>query len=260
MQTRTFSLLALSKGLVKSVLPEPILANLQLWRFARAPHAAIARAQWQRDQQDRRDARVTELKCQSMRGVRVNVGCGPNPTAGWVNLDISRRHPAVMYWNCAKGLPFNDGTVEAIYSEHFFEHLNYQSEAKHFLRECLRCLKPQGVLRIVVPDAGEYLRLYATGDWSGLSAKRPLIKEGDHYRDCGLPAVYKTRMEFINSVFRQDGEHKYAYDAETLLLALREAGFSDVSETTYNISCDPNMAADTPRRKADSLYVEGRGS
>jgi predicted SAM-dependent methyltransferase len=37
-------------------------------------------------------------------------------------------------------------------------------EAKHFLRECLRCLKPQGVLRIVVPDTGEYLRLYAKGD------------------------------------------------------------------------------------------------
>jgi predicted SAM-dependent methyltransferase len=163
-----------------------------------------------------------------------------------------------MYWDCAKGLPFNDGTVEAIYSEHFFEHLNYEFEAKHFLRECLRCLKPRGVLRTVVPDAGEYLRLYAKGDWSELSAKRPLIKEDDHYRDNWRLAVYKTRMEFINFVFRQDGEHKYAYDAETLLLALREAGFSDVSETGYNISCDPNMVADTPERKTESLYVEGR--
>jgi hypothetical protein len=64
-----------------------------------------------------------------------------------------------------------------------------------------------------------------------LAANRPLIEEGDHYRDYFFPAVYKTRMEFINSVFRQYGEHKYAYDAETLLLAMREAGFSDVSET-----------------------------
>jgi predicted SAM-dependent methyltransferase len=165
-----------------------------------------------------------------------------------------------MYWDCAKGLPFNDGTVEAIYSEHFFEHLNYESEAKHFLRECLRCLKPQGILRIVVPDAGKYLRLYAKGDWSGLSAKRPLTKEGDHYRDYWLPRVYRTRMEFINAVFRQYGEHQYAYDTETLVLTLREAGFSDVSETAYNISCDTNMAADTPDRETDSLYVEGRRS
>jgi predicted SAM-dependent methyltransferase len=252
MQISTFSLLALLKGLVKSVLPEPILANLQLWRHARA--------QWRRNQQDLRDARVTELKCRSMRGVRVNVGCGPNPTRGWVNLDIARDHPAVMYWDCAKGLPFNDGTVEAIYSEHFFEHLDYESEAKHFLRECLRCLKPQGTLRIVVPDAGEYLHFYAKADWSGLKAKRPLIKEGDDYRDYFLGQVYKTRMEFINAVFRQHGDHKYAYDAETLLLILREAGFSDVSETAYNISCDTKMAADTPERKTDSLYVEGKRS
>jgi SAM-dependent methyltransferase len=139
MQTSTSYLLALSKGLAKSILPEPILAILRLWR-------------------DQRDARVTELKCRLMRGVRVNVGCGDNPTTGWVNLDISR-YPAVMYWDCAKGLPFNDGTVEAIYSEHSFEHLDYESEAKHFLRECLRCLKPQGVLRIVVPDAGTAMGL-----------------------------------------------------------------------------------------------------
>jgi predicted SAM-dependent methyltransferase len=239
------------KGLVKSVLPEPILANLRLWRYARA--------QWRRDQQDRRDARLTELKCRSMRGVRVNVGCGSNPTTGWVNLDISRRHLAVMYWNCANGLPFNDSTVEAIYSEHCFEHLNYESEAKQFLRECLRCLKPQGTLRIVVPDAGTYIRLYAKGDWDETAARRPLIKEGDNYRDYWLGSLYRTRMEFINAIFRQDGAHKYAYDAETLLLMLQEAGFSSFFETTYNVSSDPNMTTlDTPQRKTESLYVEGR--
>jgi predicted SAM-dependent methyltransferase len=69
---------------------------------------------------------------------------------------------------CANGLPFNDSTVEAIYSEHCFEHLDYESEAKHFLRECLRCLKPQGVLRIVVPDAGDtfaFMRKEIGTDW-----------------------------------------------------------------------------------------------
>ena len=192
-----------------------------------------------------------------MNGVRVNIGCGGNPTSGWVNLDV-QPYPGVMYWNFKKGLPFDDNTVEAIYSEHFFEHLDYEAEAKQFLGECLRCLKPQGTLRIVVPDAGAYLGLYTKRDWSEMAARRPLIKDGDNYRDYWLGKVYRTRMEFVNAIFRQDGEHKYAYDAETLILMLQEAGFSNTSETSYNVSCDPNMALDTPQRKTESLYVEGR--
>jgi predicted SAM-dependent methyltransferase len=200
---------------------------------------------------------LTKLKCKSMNRVRVNVGCGLNPTSGWINLDVLRC-PGVMYWDCTKGLPFNDGTVDAIYSEHFFEHIDYDSEAKQFLRECLRCLKSQGTIRIVVPDAGAYLQLYAKGDWDELAARRPLIKEGDNYRDGWLGSIYKTRMEFINAIFRQYGEHKFAYDAETLILMLKEVGFSSSVETTYNVSSDPKMAVDTPERKTESLYVEAR--
>jgi len=226
------------KSLLKSILPAKVITNL---RSART----------------KLESRITKLKCRSMDGVRVNVGCGSNPTIGWVNLDLGH-YPEVMCWDCGRGLPFKDGTVEAIYSEHCIEHLDYESEAKPFLRECLRCLKPQGTLRIVVPDAGAYLRLYAKGDWVETSARRPLIKEGDNYRDRWLGTVYKTRMEFINAVFRQGGEHKYAYDAETLLIMLQEAGFSSAIETTYNLSSDPNMARDTPERKTESLYVEAR--
>jgi hypothetical protein len=65
-------------------------------------------------------------------------------------------------------------------------------------------------------------------------------------------------MEFINAVFRQDGQHKYAYDAETLIVMLQDAGFSSSCETNYNVSSDPNMTLDAPARKTESLYVEGR--
>jgi predicted SAM-dependent methyltransferase len=215
--------LAQLKSLMRTVLPTKIFTRL---RYTRDAISGVIHGS------------VTELKCKSMNGARVNVGCGNNPTSGWVNLDVSH-HPGVMYWDCTKGLPFKNGMVDAIYSEHFFEHLDYDSEAKLFLRECLRCLKPHGTLRIVVPDAGAYLKLYAKEDfWLG--------------------RIYKTRMEFINAVFRQYGQHKYAYDAETLIIMLQEVGFSSSSETTYNVSSDPNMTLDTPARRTESLYVEGR--
>jgi predicted SAM-dependent methyltransferase len=231
------------KQAIKWVLPTGVLLAIQSGRTTRRTNLRM---------------RMIELNCKAMDAIRVNVGCGPNPTKGWINLDMSVQ-PGVMYWDCTKGLPFGDGVVEAIYSEHFFEHLDYEAEAKQFLRECLRCLKPRGVLRIVVPDAGAYLRLYRKGHWDDETiARRQLKKEGDKYRDPHLDRTYRTRMEFINAVFRQYGEHKYAYDTETLVLTLQDAGFSNVSETAYNVSSDPDMARDTPGRRTESLYVEGR--
>ena len=156
-------------------------------------------------------------------GRRVNVGCGPRPTPGWINLDVSYA-PGVSFWDCRHGLPFADNAVAAIYSEHVFEHLDPEAEAKHFLRECLRCLQPGGVLRIVVPDAGAYLKAY-NGDWETLAAMRPLIRVEEGWRDAWLGNVYRTKMEFINAVFRQDYDHKYAYDEETLALFVRQTGF-----------------------------------
>jgi len=146
--------------------------------------------------------------------------------------------------------------VTAIYSEHFLEHLEYGSEVEKFLKECLRCLSQSGVLRISVPDAGEYLKLYANDDWKELSKRRPLIKEGNDYRDHWLGGRYSTKMQFINVIFRQNGEHKYAYDAETLIQLLRTVGFAKVSKTSFGVSSDPNMAPDTPERRSESLYVE----
>src|SRR5262249_7455886 len=81
------------KSLMKSVLPAKVFTTLRLARYKLL-------------------GAITKLKCSSMNGVRVNVGCGSNVTKGWVNLDVLVQ-PGILYWDCAKGLPFNDGTVEA---------------------------------------------------------------------------------------------------------------------------------------------------
>jgi predicted SAM-dependent methyltransferase len=188
-------------------------------------------------------------------GIRVNVGCGNNPTPGWINLDIIS-YPGVYFWDCRSGLPFSDGSIAAIYSEHFFEHLDLHSEASPFLRECLRCLEPGGVLRIVVPDAGAYLQAYM-GPWEVLADMRPLDRAEDGWRDKWLGQIYQTKMQFINAIFRQGYEHKYVYDEETLALVMREAGFANVIVQQFGVSTDPNMAPDRNERRAESLYVEG---
>src|SRR6266850_4110953 len=200
-------------------------------------------------------ARSVRRSLASQKGCRVNIGCGKNPTQGWINLDVVS-YPGVYFWDCRSGLPFSDAAVAAIYSEHFFEHLDAETEARALLRECLRCLQPKGVLRLVVPDAGAYLRAYS-GPWELLADMRPLDRTADGWRDRWLGEVYQTRMQLMNAVFRQKYEHKYAYDAETLVLIVREAGFSDAIVQPFGISIDPKMAPDSKERRTESLYVEG---
>jgi predicted SAM-dependent methyltransferase len=199
-------------------------------------------------------SRRTRRRLEKLQDCRVNIGCGPFPAPGWVNLDVLP-FPDVYYWDCRRGLPFSDGTVDAIYSEHSFEHLDLDAEAKPYLRECLRCLRTGGIIRLVVPDAGGYLRAYGK-TWDQIAAMRPLVRDGNRWRDSWSNNVYSTQMQFINFMFRQDYEHKYAYDAETMIRLLEETGFSKAVRQSFGISLDPEMAPDRKDRSGESLYVE----
>ena len=105
-----------------------------------------------------------------MSDVLINVGCGDAPLPGFVNLDLDRA--ADIRLDVRDGLPFADGTVDGVYSEHFVEHLT-QAELVNFLRECRRVLRPGGTVRMATPDLAELVRCYGDPDWlarSGLVA------------------------------------------------------------------------------------------
>lgn len=184
----------------------------------------------------------------------LNLGCGPNGAEGWINLDMAKNSNNI-FWRGLNGIPFEDGSVDVIFMEHMFEHLKFDDEAMPLLRECRRCLREGGVLRIIVPDAGRYIRFYG-GEWETLAAMRPLEKVEEGWRDVWLKEVYVTQMQLINAVFHQRGQHKYGYDAETLILAMKNAGFKEVAEKSFG---DSAISVPTPERKdraPESLYVE----
>jgi predicted SAM-dependent methyltransferase len=62
-----------------------------------------------------------------------------------------------FYYQKGNLLPFEDNSINFIFSEHFFEHLFFD-EALSLFKECYRILKPNGVIRTCVPDAD--LRTY----------------------------------------------------------------------------------------------------
>ena len=100
---------------------------------------------------------------------RLNIGCGRQFRADWCNIDLIAMNQAVIQHDIRTGLPFPDGTFDAVYHSHVLEHLTPE-QGQHLLQECLRVLRPGGRLRVVVPDLERIADLYLTmlqGAWDG---------------------------------------------------------------------------------------------
>ena len=112
------------------------------------------------------------------------------------------------------------------------------------LAECFRVLEPGGELRIIVPDAGRYIRAYAHDDTEFFDAMRELG---------GAVTPFETDIEIVNQAFRMGGDHQFAWDLPVMRRRLEQVGFERVEETGY----DPDRFIDQGDewRRRESLYV-----
>ena len=118
-----------------------------------------------------------------MNLININIGCGSRLTKGYVNFDNSfsvrlsktpfffikmiyllkilapqhydyikfLKKNSVNFCDARVRIPFNNETVDNVYSSHTFEHLRY-NDGDLFLKECHRVLKVGGGIRLVVPN------------------------------------------------------------------------------------------------------------
>jgi len=97
----------------------------------------------------------------------VNIACGSTYIQGWYNFDYAPVSSVVSKVNLLGRLPLNDASVDVLYSSHFLEHIP-RKRVSQFLSECFRVLKPDGQIRLVLPDleeiCREYLRLRESGE------------------------------------------------------------------------------------------------
>lgn len=174
----------------------------------------------------------------------VNIASGGYGKEGWLNLDCVKAKKVNGVFDLRKKIPLPDQTVEIIFCEHFLEHLDFYEEVPLFLHECYRVLIKGGVIRLIVPDAAAYMKAYFNEGGTEVM---------NHLRNT---EKYATKMEVINRVFRQGGEHRFAYDIETLFVILKQAGF-EPSVQSFNKSQKANLTLDRPERASESINVEG---
>ena len=179
------------------------------------------------------------LQSHSVR--KLQIGSGFNHIPGWFGADISPSSDDVAYLDAAKPFPMADGTFDYVFSEHMIEHISWQ-EGLLMLRECLRVLKPGGVLRIATPDLAVLVGLYQE-DRDAL-ADRYIEWITDHF----LPDIEVYKAPFvINNAFRNWG-HQFLYDGEVLEMAMSEVGFVNI------VRCAPRESA-----HADLRGIEAHG-
>ena len=176
-------------------------------------------AQRHREIEDRDRRTLRELA--GRKDLRLNVGASGNQLDGWLSIDI-RADEQCFGMDAAKPWPFATGSAEAVNSEHFIEHLELE-DARAYLAEAYRVLRPGGLIRTTTPDLGGLVELFTERDPGLLEV----------HRSHGYAAA--TDGDMVNNYF-YSWEHRHIYDFESLAGMLRAAGFEDVREAAYGES------------------------
>lgn len=210
---------------------------------------------------------------------RLNIGCGQSATPGWTNYDNSlsivlarlprplvrllgtlrllSRHTLDFVDYCrahrirrasALAIPEASGSIDVVYTSHMFEHLD-RSEARLFLRECHRLLRPGGTLRLVVPDLRPRIDYYYLDQHDGDSLIESFIFDLDK------PRGFRP---WIVRALTGGREHHWMYDFRSLAKLVESCGFEepiDLKPGETSIE-DPGELNLREQEAAWSLYVE----
>ena len=175
--------------------------------------------------------------------VKINLGSGHWKLDGWVNVDLDIDSIPDVCANLAVRLPFRDGCADLMHTEDFIDQLEL-NEARAFLVDCHRILKPGGILRVLTPDLEKLAQLYL----NDCEYLKNLWRE-----HVGVPLQTGTPGEIFNVGMRFAG-HTFLYDAETFALLASECGFKPC-RTSYQQSKNEQLRGLDLRSPDDSVSM-----
>jgi predicted SAM-dependent methyltransferase len=140
--------------------------------------------------------------------IKINMGCGWRDFGkDWVHID-GGDYPHLDSTDIFN-LPYEDNSVDLIYASHVIEYFN-REEVKDVLNEWIRILKPNGTLRLAVPNFKNMIFLYHTYEYPLETFLGPLYGQ----MSMGDKTIY----------------HKTTYDFDSLKSLLESLDMKNVIE------------------------------
>jgi SAM-dependent methyltransferase len=211
--------------------------------------------------------------------MRINMGCGLRPTPGWRNFDnsltvrlshvpgftwalsILRRsdeHAKLMAlcrsgtveYATAQRIPAQTGTADVIYSSHMLEHL-HPRDARLFLAEVKRVLRPGGIIRLALPDLEMIVRAYIAHGDADTMVESTLL----------ATPVCSGVLGKLRFLVVGNRHHLWMYDGRSLCRLLAACGFSEATVMSAGSTRIPYASPlDLNERADQSVYVEATPS
>ncbi len=174
-----------------------------------------------------------------------------DPVEGWKILDILRSADYVYDLNSGKRFPFENGEVDYFYCSHTLEHVKPR-RVQFVVNEFHRCLKRNGLIRIVVPDAEQAINWYLNNPGI-LKTKKGFPSKPKFYPE--------TRMGRLLSWFYTEDRkvadgHSMGFDWELLCYYFHAAGFRRMDRFAYGNNSKIFNGKDKQRYRVSSIFAE----
>jgi SAM-dependent methyltransferase len=130
--------------------------------------------------------------------IRLNLGCGHMPLAGYVNID-NRDLPGDELVCDVSELPFPESSVTEIYSSHLLEHFPVEVLSRKLLAHWVQLMKPGGLFRAVVPDAECMIDAYTRREMSFDDLRTVTFGLQKYAGDFHFNMFSRTRLQSILS-------------------------------------------------------------
>ena len=172
---------------------------------------------------------------------RLNWGCGSWGEPGWINSDIKEGPGVDISCDIRNGLPLESDSIDYVVSIHALPEAPYP-DLISILQELRRVLKPNGVLRLSLPDLEKGIEAYLRQDRDYF-----LIPDEEVTSIGGKLIVQLIWYGYSRTLFTYD------FIEEMLL----KAEFKNVSRCSYKQTTSRFMdILELDNRERESLFVE----
>ncbi len=203
--------------------------------------------------------------------LKLNLGCGDQTPDGWINVDYAlgawlikiplfslinqklklfkfRWKDGIFIHDLRKTFPWQNNSVDVIYSSHTLEHLS-KTEGQHFLTECHRVLKPNGIIRIIVPDLKSIVNRYLDNKIAAEELLDELSVGYDSAEDGIIKKIIAPLIRF---------PHKCMYDSPALLRVMSDLGYQVAEKQYVESEIDDIRTIEDINRTVEAVIIEGR--